>query len=588
MATEFKLRGGTTAEHATFTGAAREATVDTDKNTIVVHDGQTQGGFALIKEESLGTAPDEVPTNADLRVDTIADLLSLDTSRLRDGQTVLVGGFSTVGDGGGGILCWDENGDQSDHNGGTVIDPGHSVEPGDSGWWDDENSGNGVWKRSIPGRVFASWFGMVDGFSDYSDAINAAVSFDINLCVELPRGRWNVKKTILVPEGVWLKGQGRGAQNLDAGTTLRSDEIPEGSPVVSLEGRSCRLSDLRITNIVLPDFDMEGVQVSGSFDQRVERVSVRNMVGTAFLIVPGCFSYVFDQCRAEGSVKIGFDIGSSTSAEFRGCLTFTSEIGFHVRGAQFGNHYTTFTGCGHDGPGLGYKLEGNVRGVSFIGCGVEASNFGGWEIDNSQAQSGVSIITPMFTQPGSDFGDGDAVIKVKNRSVVTIQDFDIASVFTPNGAKFLDTSEADEECVVSVINGRVFGNWGDLDKATFINCSDLNNPQRLFSNNTTVQSFPFPQRVDQSVDAGESVEMGTLSPGQAVLAVAKGKNFNSPQHGAVSLLLRGSSDSIVETIWSELGEWSVDGDGKIEFTNTSSAVNNRFYISIVPLTRGNV
>ena len=52
MATELKLRGGTTAEHATFTGAAREATVDTDKNTIVVHDGSTAGGFPLAREEA--------------------------------------------------------------------------------------------------------------------------------------------------------------------------------------------------------------------------------------------------------------------------------------------------------------------------------------------------------------------------------------------------------------------------------------------------------------------------------------------------------------------------------------------------------
>lgn len=48
MATELKFRGGTTAQHATFTGADREVTVDTDKYTLIVHDGATAGGKAVV------------------------------------------------------------------------------------------------------------------------------------------------------------------------------------------------------------------------------------------------------------------------------------------------------------------------------------------------------------------------------------------------------------------------------------------------------------------------------------------------------------------------------------------------------------
>jgi len=47
MATAIQRRGGTTAEHANFTGLSREITVDTDKNTVVVHDGVTAGGHPL-------------------------------------------------------------------------------------------------------------------------------------------------------------------------------------------------------------------------------------------------------------------------------------------------------------------------------------------------------------------------------------------------------------------------------------------------------------------------------------------------------------------------------------------------------------
>jgi len=41
MATEVKRRRGTTTQHSTFTGAEGEITVDTTKNTLVVHDGST-------------------------------------------------------------------------------------------------------------------------------------------------------------------------------------------------------------------------------------------------------------------------------------------------------------------------------------------------------------------------------------------------------------------------------------------------------------------------------------------------------------------------------------------------------------------
>jgi len=52
MSTHLKLRGGTTAEHSTFTGAAREVTVDTDKNTLIVHDGVTAGGIEILNVNS--------------------------------------------------------------------------------------------------------------------------------------------------------------------------------------------------------------------------------------------------------------------------------------------------------------------------------------------------------------------------------------------------------------------------------------------------------------------------------------------------------------------------------------------------------
>ena len=47
MARQVQFRRGTTAQTNSFTGAVGEVTVDTDKDTVVIHDGSTAGGHAV-------------------------------------------------------------------------------------------------------------------------------------------------------------------------------------------------------------------------------------------------------------------------------------------------------------------------------------------------------------------------------------------------------------------------------------------------------------------------------------------------------------------------------------------------------------
>ena len=51
MAKQLKLKRGTTSQHSSFTGAEGEVTVDTDKETLVVHDGSTAGGHPVAAED---------------------------------------------------------------------------------------------------------------------------------------------------------------------------------------------------------------------------------------------------------------------------------------------------------------------------------------------------------------------------------------------------------------------------------------------------------------------------------------------------------------------------------------------------------
>jgi len=56
MPDQLQLRGGTTTEHNSFTGALREVTVDTTKKTVVVHDGSQAGGTPLMRESGSNAA----------------------------------------------------------------------------------------------------------------------------------------------------------------------------------------------------------------------------------------------------------------------------------------------------------------------------------------------------------------------------------------------------------------------------------------------------------------------------------------------------------------------------------------------------
>ena len=64
MAKLLKLRRGTTSQHSSFTGAEGEVTVDTTKDTVVVHDGSTAGGHPLMKESGTANLATEVTVTA--------------------------------------------------------------------------------------------------------------------------------------------------------------------------------------------------------------------------------------------------------------------------------------------------------------------------------------------------------------------------------------------------------------------------------------------------------------------------------------------------------------------------------------------
>lgn len=81
MSKPLKPRRGTTAEHASFIGEAYEVTYDTDKHTLVMHDGLTAGGFPLARADEVAAKDAEqdaaisaAQSSADEKVATVNGL----------------------------------------------------------------------------------------------------------------------------------------------------------------------------------------------------------------------------------------------------------------------------------------------------------------------------------------------------------------------------------------------------------------------------------------------------------------------------------------------------------------------------------
>ena len=101
MSKQVRFRRGTTAQHASFTGIAGEVTVDTDKKTVVVHNGSTVGGIPMARaDRPRGFTQTVYITTAG--ANTYSTVGKTDLKRLRVTCYGGGGGGSNAGGGGGG------------------------------------------------------------------------------------------------------------------------------------------------------------------------------------------------------------------------------------------------------------------------------------------------------------------------------------------------------------------------------------------------------------------------------------------------------------------------------------------------------
>jgi hypothetical protein len=167
-------------------------TVEADSITL----GTTSLTWAQFSGRSLPTT-----------VATIARLKALTVGSLPTGTAVQVLGYTSAGDGGGGLFRWN-GADATADNGGTVIAP---------------TSGSGRWNRVFTGAISAKWFGArFDGATDDTAAVEAAnvlaattgkvLHFSEGVCI---------LSYLKLRSGVIYQGEGHGNTAGAIGTVLK-------------------------------------------------------------------------------------------------------------------------------------------------------------------------------------------------------------------------------------------------------------------------------------------------------------------------------------------------------------------------------
>lgn len=95
MSTAIKRRRGTSVQHLTFTGLEGEVTIDTNKETAVIHDGSTAGGFTLMREDAANYDGSEINNFRSQSID--------DNSTNHTAQLILADGGILIGSPTGGV-----------------------------------------------------------------------------------------------------------------------------------------------------------------------------------------------------------------------------------------------------------------------------------------------------------------------------------------------------------------------------------------------------------------------------------------------------------------------------------------------------
>ena len=265
MATAIQWRRGTTSQHSSFTGLVGEITVDTDLNTVIVHDGSTAGGHRIAKYSEVTAAA------------------SGDISSIVAGSG-LTGG-STSGDATLAI-------DYENLTGNLVPSANNTYSLGTASM---------VWKDVFvgPGSLYVNGQQVL---SDSSGTIQVSANANQNIGV-ITSGSGDIE----------LNASGTGVINIQSAMTFDSGQVLTGTGGLTM-GSNIDLNSQYINNLGTPVASTDAA-TKAYVDAQVDTAdALSELSGDTDDVTEGSTNLYFTNARADARVQAAIDTDTSFSA----------------------------------------------------------------------------------------------------------------------------------------------------------------------------------------------------------------------------------------------------------------------------------
>jgi len=295
MATAIQWRRGTTSQHSSFTGLVGEITIDTDLNTVIVHDGSTAGGHRLAKYSEVTSA-------------AAGDISSVVAGNgLSGGATT---GDATINlDTTSGTFT---SGVQTFLAAGSLA--GHIIPATDNTY--DLGSSSKMWRDVYvgPGSLYVNGQKVLE---DDSGTITVTADANQNLTIKTS-GSGDVE----------LNASGTGVINLQSGITVDAGQVLTGTGGLTM-GSNINLNSNNINNLANP-VETTDAATKAYVDAQVDTAdALSELSGDTDDITEGSTNLFFTNARADARVAAASDLVRTTGTQtIAGAKTFSDDAIF--------------------------------------------------------------------------------------------------------------------------------------------------------------------------------------------------------------------------------------------------------------------
>lgn len=281
--------------------------------------------------------------------DTVTDLVALEGDS--DGRALLLAGYHSKGDGGGGQFYWDSTSTDTGDDGVTFAVSGVAT---------------GRWKRVYFGVINAKWFGAKgDGATNDHTALQAVVDFAYSSGVrnvKVPDGIYALGSMLDI-KGITFRGTGNGTGNTSSAPST-------GSCVFKSIGASTVIRLRDTTNTIVKNADIGSFSIdcngtatrafhaSTCYNSRISDIVAKNATGTDFV-------FKFDDANGNLFLKniienLSYNSTAAAGAVNSGGFKFSSEAG-GAAGGCVQNKVRNCSSFTQDGPG--FLINGSDNNV---------------------------------------------------------------------------------------------------------------------------------------------------------------------------------------------------------------------------------